>query len=119
MSEGSLDAGDVSWALDPYSAAGPRPWLVLAAGGLPFTGGEYICAALTLSDQEANLAVGQDWVVGGNPDRTSYCSPWVLATVKHDAVANPQGSVTNGFTERVVREAAQYVAGDVGLELGL
>jgi len=119
MSEELFEAGDVFWAPDPYSAAGPRPWLVLAADDLPFTGEEYICAALTLSDHEANLKVGEDWVVGGSPDRTSYCSPWVLATIKHDAVANPQGSVTAGFTERVVRDAAEYVAGDVGVELGL
>lgn len=58
-----------------------------------------------------------DWVVGGNPDRTSYCSPWVLATVKHDAVANPQGKVTREFTERVVWEAVEYLAGDVSDEL--
>ena len=107
--------GDVFWAPDPYNdqSRGPRPWLVLAAGGLPFEGEEYVCAALTLSDLDENLAVGDDWIVGGNPNRTSYCSPWVLATVKHDAVVDPQGKVTTEFTKQVVRRSVEYLSRDV------
>ena len=120
MSEGSYGPGDVFWAPDPYNDTtdGPRPWLVLAADNLPFAGEEYVCAALTLSDHASNLAVDDSWIVGGNPEQTSYCSPWVLATVKHDAVANPQGKVTAEFTERVVRETTGYLPGDLGVELG-
>jgi hypothetical protein len=43
-----------------------------------------------------------DWVVGDEPSSTSYCSPWVLATVKHDAVAGPQGALTDAFTQDIV-----------------
>lgn len=103
--------GDVVWAPDPYNEAsnGPRPWLVLVAEGLPFRGEEYVCAALTLSNLDENLVVGDDWIAGGNPNRTSYCSPWVLATVKHDAIANPQGKVTGDFTEAVIRRSVEYL----------
>lgn len=114
MRSDTYNPGDVFWAPDPYKRGdNPRPWLVLAADNLPFSGEEYVCAGLTLSDHDENLEIGDDWVVGRNPDRTSYCSPWVLATVKHDAVANPQGEVTTGFTETVIRRSVGYLAGDV------
>ena len=91
MDNDTFDAGDVFWAPDPYNAGSdPRPWLVLAAEGIPYGGEEYLCAGLTLSDLPANLEItDDDWLAGNPPGRTSYCSPWVLATVKHDAVANP------------------------------
>lgn len=112
MSE-AYSAGDVFWAPDPYNTGDdPRPWLVLAADSLPFAGEEYVCAGLTLSDHDANLAVGDDWVVGANPNATSYCSPWVLATIKHDAVADAQGRVTPTFTDAVVRRSVGYLTGD-------
>lgn len=117
----SFSAGEVVWAPDPYNdqTSGPRPWLVLAAESLPYSGEEYVCAGLTLSDLPDNLEVGDDWVAGGNPNRTSYCSPWVLATVKHDAVANPQGKVTAAFTRRVARRAVECLAGDLELTISV
>jgi len=107
------DAGAVVWAPDPYNdGADPRPWLVLAADCLPYHGEEYVCAALTLSDLDDNLEVGDDWVAGRNPDVTSYCSPWVLATIKHDAVVNPQGRVTETFARTVAERSADYLTAD-------
>lgn len=38
-------------------------------------------------------------------------SPWVLATVKHRAIANPQGAVTEPFLERVRDASKQYLDG--------
>jgi hypothetical protein len=115
MSGELFELGDVFWAPDPYNTGGdPRPWLVLAADNLPYAGEEYICAGLTLSDLSDNVEVeGDDWVAGNDPDTTSYCSPWVLATVKHDAVAGPQGHVTAEFTREIVRRSAEYLTGDV------
>jgi hypothetical protein len=115
MSSDRYSAGDVFWAPDPYNAGGnPRPWLVLTADVLPFSGEEYICAGLTLSDLPENIAIGDNWIAGGNPDRKSFCSPWVLATVKHDAVANPQGRVDPGFTETIAKRSAEYITADTG-----
>jgi mRNA-degrading endonuclease toxin of MazEF toxin-antitoxin module len=105
-------AGDVVWAPDPFRGdANPRPWLALAADALPYPGEEYVCAALTTSDLPRNLEVGDAWVAGSDPETTAYCSPWVLATVKHEAVASPQGRVTAAFTETVVEAARSYLGG--------
>lgn len=108
-------SGDVLWAPDPYHTEGnPRPWLVVTADGLPYAGEEYVCVALTTSDLPDNVRVDDaDWVVGRVPDVTSYCSPWVIATVKHDAVAEPQGRLTESFTSDVAARAAEYLEADV------
>jgi hypothetical protein len=115
MSSDSFASGDVFWAPDPYNAReNPRPWLVLAVDNLPYGGEEYICAGLTLSDLPDNIEVGkEDWIAGNDPNQTSYCSPWVLATVKHDSVAGPQGHVTTEFTQKIVQRSVEYLSGDV------
>ncbi|WP_254824246.1 hypothetical protein [Haloglomus halophilum] len=110
MSDGAFGKGDVFWAPDPFrDGSNPRLWLVLAADSLPYPGEEYVCAALTTSDLPANSEVGDEWVSGRNPQKTSYCSPWVLATVKHRAVANPQGEISAAFTDRMIDEAKSYL----------
>lgn len=102
--------GDVFWTLDPFRQGGtPRLWLVLAAENLPYRGEEYICAALTTSDLPANFEVGNDWVMGRNPDKTAYCSPWVIGTVKHRAVANPQGKITAEFTDQMIEQCTEFL----------
>lgn len=118
MSGDRFALGDVFWAPDPFTTGGnPRPWLVLAADSIPYSGEEYVCAGLTLSDLPENVEVGdENWVLGNDPDRTSYCSPWVLATVKHDAVAGTQGSVTDAFARKIVRRSVEHLAGDAGVE---
>lgn len=115
MPNRKFSSGDVLWAPDPYNAGGnPRPWLVLSADNIPYNGEEYICAGLTLSDLPDNLEVRDiDWTIG-EPNETSYCSPWVLATVKHDDVQNPQGTLTDDFTSRIIQLSVNYVAGDLG-----
>lgn len=104
--------GDVFWAPDPFRhGSNPRLWLVLAADGLPFPGEEYLCAALTTSDLAANYEVGDAWLAGRNPNRTSYCSPWVIGTIKHRAVANPQGRISAEFTERMIDRCEEWLRG--------
>ena len=115
MGSDSFEPGDVFWAPDPYTTGGnPRPWLVLAAENVPYAGEEYICAGLTLSDLPDNVEVrDEDWIAGNDPDKTSYCSPWVLATVKHDAVAGAQGCVATEFTRKIVQYSIEYLSGGV------
>jgi len=70
-----------------------------------------------LSDLAENVEIERtDWITGYDPSKTSFCSPWVLSTVKHDAVAGPQGSVTSAFTRQIVRRSQQYLSGDLSLE---
>ncbi len=68
--------------------------------------------ALTTSDLPMNYEVGDDWVAGRDPDTTSYCSPWVVGTIKHRAVANPQGRITRDFTDRMARRCRAFLADD-------
>ena len=114
MSRDQFELGDVFWAPDPYNAGGdPRPWLVVTADSLPYSGEEYICAGLTLSNLPDNIELRTtDWVAGNNPDKVSYCSPWVLATVKHDAVVGAQGHVTAEFAHEIAERSAEYLTGD-------
>ncbi|WP_435194438.1 hypothetical protein [Natronomonas sp. EA1] len=106
----SYRAGDVFWAPDPFrTGSNPRLWLVLAAERLPYPGEEYVCAALTTSDLPANHELGDAWVSGRNPAKTSYCSPWVLGTIKHRAVSGPQGRVTDAFTGRMREQARAFL----------
>lgn len=106
----AFERGDVVWAPDPFrSGSNPRLWLVLAAEGLPYPGEEYVCAAFTTSDLPENHAVDDAWVTGRHPERRSYCSPWVLATVKHRAIANPQGRVTAAFTDEMIGRANAFL----------
>jgi len=108
-------SGDVFWAPNPYSAgSNPRLWLVLAAESIPYAGEEYMCAALTLSDLPDNVRLSDDdWIVGNNPEKTSYCSPWVLSTVKHDSIAEEQGCLTEATTKRIIQQSIDYLAGDL------
>jgi hypothetical protein len=104
--------GDVFWAPDPFrQGATPRLWLVLVAEQLPYPGEEYVCAALTTSDLPANYEVGNAWITGRNPDKRSYCSPWVIGTVKHRAVANPQGRITAEFTDHMIEQSKAVLDG--------
>lgn len=106
----SYEKGDVFWAPDPFrEGSNPRLWLVLAADSLPYPGEEYVCAALTTSDLRENHEIGDDWIGGRNPNRTSYCSPWVVTTVKDRAVANPQGEVADVFADRMIAEFETYL----------
>lgn len=110
MSDNPFRPGDDIWAPDPFkTGSDPRLWLVLAAELLPCPGEEYVCAALPTSDIPDNHEVGDAWVRGKDPDATSYCSPWVLATIKHQAVADPQGRVTDKFLNRLVDDCEAYL----------
>lgn len=115
MSSITFESGDVFWAPDPSRTGGnPRPWLVLTAETIPYPGEDYICAALTLSDLPDNVEVrAEDWVAGNDSDKQSYCSPWVLATVKHDAVAGAQGYLTDEFTRDIVQRSVEYLSADI------
>lgn len=111
MSE-SYRSEDVFWAPDPFRrGSNPRLWLVLASEDLPYPDEEYVCAALTTSDLPENYEIGDAWVNGRDPTKTSYCSPWVLATIKDRAVVDPQGSVTAEFTQRMTERAKTFLDG--------
>jgi hypothetical protein len=101
---------EVFWAPDPFKQNdNPRPWLVIAEETLPYPGEEYICLSLTRSNLPENHRVGDSWISGRNPDVESFCSPWVIATIKQDDIEAPQGKVAEEFTSRMVEECRKYL----------
>lgn len=114
MTDGRYERGDVFWAPDPFKlGSNPRLWLVVAADSLPFSGEEYVCLALTTSDLPENYEVGDAWLAGDEPGKTSYCSPWVVATIKHDDIESPQGQVTDAFADRMAEAATRYLTSEL------
>jgi hypothetical protein len=106
----NFQTGDVFWAPDPFrQGSNPRLWLILAADSLPYPGEEYICAALTTNDLPRNVEVDDDWIASQDPDKTSYCSPWVVATIKSGTVVNPQGGLTKPFTDQMITECKKHL----------
>lgn len=111
MTDGRYERGDVFWAPDPFrTGSNPELWLVAAADSLPFSGEEYLCLALTTSDLPENHEIGDAWLDGNDPTKTSYCSPWVVATIKHGDIERPQGQVTDAFADRMADACAGYLS---------
>lgn len=105
------ERGDVIFAPDPFKSSGnPRPWVVLSAEPMPFPG-EFLCAAVTSSDYAMNHELrAEHWSEGGQPpDEASYCSPWLLSTIKSGDVRFRQGSLTGQFTDELTRDAVRYL----------
>ncbi|WP_202935148.1 hypothetical protein [Halorussus amylolyticus] len=86
--------------------------MILSVEPLPFPG-EFLCAALTTSELPVNHAVEDDhWVEGGQPpDEESYCSPWLLGTLKSGQIQFTQGSLTTEFVDRITDDALDYLDG--------
>lgn len=42
-------------------------------------------------------------------NKIAYCSPWVVATIKHDAVVSPQGEMTELFTSQMSTARKEYL----------
>jgi hypothetical protein len=105
------ERGDVIFAPDSFKPSeNLRPWVVLAAESMPFPG-DFLCAAVTRSDYPINYELkDEDWVKGAQPlDEVSYCSPWLLNTIKSKEIRLRQGRLTDEFTDRIARDAIQYL----------
>jgi hypothetical protein len=50
-----------------------------------------------------------DFESGTKPDQTTYCSPWLLATLKPGVIQFKQGTLTAEFTNAVATDASQYI----------
>jgi len=107
------ERGDVVWAPDPFKSGSgnPRPWLILAAAGLPYADEEAIAVAFTTqSHHPESFAVPSDAWVRGEPGTESYVLPWSVATLKRDLhVVGTQGAVGEAFVERVVTALRSYL----------
>lgn len=102
---------DLVWAPDPFkSSSTPRLWLVISDGQMPFPG-DLLCVACTRSAYPSlNHEVTSDrFESGGKPNQTTYCSPWLIATIKPGFIRNKQGTLTKSFTDTIAKDAQSYV----------
>jgi hypothetical protein len=107
------ERGDVVFGPDPFKLGNdPRPWLILSANSMPLPG-EFICAGLTSTEYTVNYEIRPEhWTHGGNPpDKESYCSPWVLGTVKSGQIRSLQGTLAEEFTDEITSDAVGYLTG--------
>lgn len=105
------ERGDVVFGPDPFKPGDdPRPWLILSVDSMPLPG-EFLCAGLTSTDYAVNYEIKTGhWTEGGQPpDRESYCSPWVLGTIKTGQIRSLQGTLTDEFTDKITRDALDYL----------
>lgn len=101
---------DLVFAPDPFkSSSNPRPWLVVSDDEMPFPG-DLLCAACTRSEYDFNYEIRDvHFESGGKPDETTYCSPWLLATLKTTDVSFKVGTTTKEFTDTIAADAVEYV----------
>lgn len=74
---------DLVFAPDPFKVGtNPRPWVIVSDDEMPFPG-DLLCVACTRSEYPMNYEVTADvFESGTKPDQATYCSPWLLATLK-------------------------------------
>ena len=102
---------DLVWAHDPFKSTGsPRPWLIIAFETMPFPG-DLLAVACTRSEYPSlnHKLESRHFESGNKPDQTTYCSPWLLATVKPGLIRNKQGTLTNAFTDAIARDAKSFI----------
>ena len=106
----SVRRGDVIWGPDPFkSGENPRPWLVLNNERHPFGDEESMTVTLTTTPHDAAIPLADaDWIEGGMP-RTSFASPWTVASPKHAEVLRRQGRVSEEFVQTVVDALEGYL----------
>jgi hypothetical protein len=106
----TFSRADLVFAPDPFKVGtNPRPWVVISDNGMPFPG-DLLCAACTRSDYPMNHELTEDvFESGTKPDQATYCSPWLLATLKPGTLQFKQGTLTEKFTNEIARDAIQYI----------
>ena len=107
------ERGDVVFGPDPFKLGDdPRPWLILSVDSMPLPG-EFLCAGLTSTEYSVNYEIRTEhWSEGGQPpDEESYCSPWVLGTIKSGQIRSLHGTLTDEFTDKITRDALDYLGG--------
>jgi len=106
----SYERGDVVWGPDPFKQGeSPRPWLILNNDRHPFGDEEYMTVTITTTPHDSGVRISEeDWVEGSMP-RTSYASPWTVASPKHDSVVRRQGTLSEEFVQEVIGELVRYL----------
>lgn len=101
---------DLVFGPDPFKVGtNPRPWLIISDEEMPFPG-DLLCVACTRSAYPMNYEVTGDlFESGSKPDEATYCSPWLLATLKPGIVQFKVGTLTKEFTDEIAKASIQYI----------
>jgi mRNA-degrading endonuclease toxin of MazEF toxin-antitoxin module len=101
---------DLVFVPDPFKgSSNPRPWVIITDSKMPFPG-DVLTLACTRSDYPDNHEVtSQDLESGGMPNQTTYCSPWLIATLKPQDIRHKQGTLSKSFTDKVAKQASTYI----------
>jgi PemK-like protein. len=101
--------GDIVWHGGLFRTSA-RPWFVLSNDDHPFHGEDYLVAGVTTTEREQAIELtAESWAVGGLPE-TSYVSPWFLTTLKHTAIEQGVGTVTDEVCATALDAARDYLA---------
>ncbi len=103
--------GDVVRSVDPFKLGSDRqrPWLIVSTDSHPFGDEQYIAVAVSTKAYTDSLALTTDvWTVGGVP-RDSFVSPWAIHSPRAEDFVAWQGTVTEAFVQRVVRQLTEYL----------
>lgn len=90
----TYDQGEVWWGPAPHkSSPSYRPWVIVSDASDPFSGTESIGLAMTTLQHEGGIKLPDSaWIAGGST-KTSYVSPWYVATIKHRDFDRHQGDL--------------------------
>ena len=101
--------GEVWWGPAPHKS-GPayRPWGIVSDAEHPFSQTEYIALAMTTQHHTDGIEVADSaWVRGGS-NKTSYISPWYVATIKYSDFDRQQGELEAGIVVDAVEDLHRY-----------
>lgn len=106
--------GSIVVGVDPFGAAGSRPYLVLSNRRHPFAGGEYIAALVTTTERPDAIPLADAYVEGRLPF-PSFVNPWNVLTIKADAIEKRVAAVAPGVVESTITASNRYLEPDEGI----
>jgi mRNA interferase MazF len=109
MTDQSYSRGTVVKGPDLLGPHDQRPYVCLSTETPPFREEEAVHAVVTTTCRPAAIPLsGADFRRGGLP-RQSYVNPWVLVTIKHADIQEPEGQLTDDTVDEIAREAATHI----------
>lgn len=100
---------EVWWGPAPHKP-GPayRPWVIVSESTHPFSHTECIALAMTTQQHAEGIEVSDSaWVRGGS-NKTSYISPWYVATIKYSDFDRQQGELNADTVVEAVEDLHRY-----------
>lgn len=104
--------GEVWWGPAPQKRTPSyRPWLIVSDRSHPFSHTGCICLGLTTTQHADGLEVTPgEWERGG-AEKTSYISPWYVATIKQRDFDRQQGELPERIVTAAVDSLHLYTSG--------